>query len=72
MWRFFKVPRSTREWAKRKLKEAVDNLNWGGYHVIEVATRYSEDHPEISEPLETIATVIEQLMETIQKVRGSF
>jgi len=67
-----KMPRSTREWAKRKLQESIDNLNWCGYHLIEVAETYKELHPEIAEPLKDIATVASQLMETIAKVKGSF
>lgn len=66
------MPRSTREWALRKLKEAIDNLSWSGYHINEVAEKYQDAHPEIAEPLGDILTALSMLMETITKIRGSF
>ena len=71
-WMCSKMSRSTREWAKRKLQESIVNLNWCGYHLIEVAEVYKEQHPEIANPIKDIATVASQLMDTIAKVKGSF
>ncbi len=66
------MPRSTREWAKRKLEEAVQNLNWAGTHCYEVREKYKELHPEVSDPLDDTLNAIEMIQDLIQKIRGSF
>lgn len=45
------MPRSTREWAQRKLKMSTENINWCGFHINEVIEKYQKDHPEIAEKL---------------------
>lgn len=66
------MPRSTREWALRKLKEAIDNIVWCGYHLDEVAQKYEEQHPEIATPLWELTVVLEEIIRSITKIRGSF
>jgi len=66
------MPRSTREWAKRKLGEAVQSLDWAVYHLCEVGQRYEQQHPEISDPLLDIVTACEELKQYIRKVDQSF
>lgn len=66
------MPRSTREWALRKLTEAHENLNWCGFHLNEVYQKYNPTHPEIGQPIEDIMTVVNMLMEGIVKIRKSF
>ena len=54
------MPRNTREWARRKIDMAVGNLDWLDRHLLEVAKRYQEAHPEIAKPLVeiTVGTVL--------------
>ncbi len=66
------MPRSTREWARRKLDQSVENLNWSGTHIYEVILKYEKDHPEITDPLKNILLMLEMAQDLIQKVRGSF
>ena len=66
------MPRSTREWAKRKIDEAIQNINWAGTHINEVADRYAEQHPEISNPLISILDLLAMSQDLLKKVGGSF
>ncbi len=66
------MPRSTREWARRKLQESFDNINWSGTHIHEVNLRYEKDHPEITDRLKDVLTILEIAQSAIMKVRGSF
>lgn len=66
------MPRSTREWARRKLAESTQSVNWAGYHLSQVIEVYQKDHPEISDPLLVMSEILSQLIQTIEKVRGSF
>ena len=66
------MPRSTREWAKRKLTESIQNIDWCGTHLNEVAERYEADHPEVSQPLKDIMDILQMAQEVIGKVRLSF
>ena len=67
-----KMPRSTREWAKRKLGEAVQSLDWAVYHLCEVGKRYDELHPEISNPILDVVTACEELKKYIDTIDKSF
>ena len=66
------MPRSTREWAKRKLAEAVQSLDWTVYHLAEVGKRYDEQHPEISDPLLEGVLACEELQKYIEKIASTF
>ena len=66
------MPRSTREWAKRKLAEAVQSLDWTVYHLSEVGQTYEEQHPEISDPLLEACLACEQMQEFIKKIDSTF
>ncbi|MBA7579843.1 hypothetical protein ES708_21721 [subsurface metagenome] len=71
-WTCGNMPRSTREWAKRKLGEAVQSLDWAVYHLGEVGQRYEEQHPEVSDPLLEIILACEAIKTYIDKVNASF
>lgn len=60
---------STRHWALRKIEQAKGNLDWFGGHIHEVSEKYSEHHPEISDPLNQIKDVLIMLDEILDKVK---
>ncbi len=66
------MPRSTREWAKRKIDEAINNMNWAGTHINEVSERYQADHLEISSNLNHVLTILAMAQDLIKKIGGSF
>lgn len=66
------MPRSTREWAKRKIAEAEQSINWTGYHISQVVSRYEAEHPEVSEPLRELLAALEMVQTTLAKVKVSF
>lgn len=66
------MPRSTREWSRRKLEEACNNIDWAGTHVHQVMTVYEQEHPEIAAPLQTVLEGLANIQELIQKVRKSY
>ena len=66
------MPRSTREWAKRKLDESVQNIDWAGTHINEVIERYKAEHPEVSDPLSNCQDMLVMVQDVIKKVRSSF
>jgi len=45
------MPRTTREWAKRKLKQARNNIDWSGTHLYQMYEVYNDPHPEIGKLL---------------------
>lgn len=64
------MPRSTREWALRKLDAACNNIDWADKHLLEVIEKYLELHPEIAVPLEAITQLTESVKTLIQEVRS--
>ncbi|MGD9163014.1 MAG: hypothetical protein PVG39_31705 [Desulfobacteraceae bacterium] len=66
------MPKSTRDWAKRKLDEACNNIDWSGKHVNEVAEKYKEHHPEISDGLELVLVSLLQTQKFIEEIKQSF
>lgn len=60
---------STRHWALRKIEQAKGNLNWFGGHIHEVSETYSENHPEIAEPLNQVKEVLVMLEKILDKVK---
>lgn len=63
------MPRSTREWALRKLAMAVNNIDWADKHLLEVIEKYLDAHPEIAAPLEGITQLTETVKTLINGVR---
>lgn len=63
------MPRSTREWALRKLKASTENLNWCQKHLLEVSDTYAEQHPDISIDIIMCAEMVEIIRVTILGVR---
>jgi len=66
------MPRSTREWAKRKIDSADGNLTWVITHMDEVIGVYIDEHPDIALPLEQIKQVCTELRNTLIQVRKTF
>lgn len=64
------MPRSTREWALRKLSASQNNIDWCMKHLIEVADRYAEAHPKIAEELLNNLQLGEILKHSIDITRG--
>lgn len=63
------MPNSTRQWARRKLDQSRNNLNWTGGHLNEVATTYQKEHPEISGPIETCLQLLLQVDTLIEQIK---
>ena len=66
------MPRSTREWALRKLLEAHGNLDWAIAHIGEVAERYEGLHGEISDPLMLAVKSLMEIEKFLLEIRKSF
>jgi hypothetical protein len=54
-----------RQWAQRKLKQAIDNLSWAGKHLDDISERYMDLHPEIATDITLIQTGIEFVQDGI-------
>lgn len=65
------MPRTTREWALRKMTAADNNIEWSQMHLAKVIERYLETHPEVAAPLLTCVDLADVLRKAIMKVRGS-
>lgn len=63
---------SIRDRAQRKLIQAGKNLDTAIKYLAEVAETYEEQHPEVSEPCETIAMSLIQHQELIAELRKQF
>lgn len=63
------MPRNTREWARRKLDEAMNNLDWVATHLNHVATVYEKYHPEISNPLKLYIEGLSEIYVAINNVK---
>ena len=66
------MPRNTREWSRRELEAARNNINWVGKHLHAVYEVYNVDHPEISEPIYQVQLVLLELDKVIDKIRSSY
>ncbi len=63
------MPRSTREWAIRKMDMSEGNLNWAISHLVEVCETYADDHPEIAVPMLEYINAMQLIQKAIVKVR---
>lgn len=66
------MPNSTREWARREHTKAIDNINWAITHILRVAERYSEAHPEIAAPMLLIINCLEEIQGMLRTSKNSF
>lgn len=66
------MPRSIREWARRKLVSAAEHLDSSLAHLGEVAATYEKQHPEIADPLLAIAAVLIEMGDAIKAIRKTF
>lgn len=65
------MPRTTREWALRKMDAAEKNIVWSQTHLANVIERYLETHPEVAGPLLTCIELSDVVRKAIMKVRMS-
>lgn len=65
------MPRSTREWALRKLMASTENLNWCQKHLLEVSDTYAEQHPDISVNILICVKMVEIMRVAILDIRGN-
>ncbi len=63
------MPHSVRHWAREELDRASKQIDWVGTHVVRVAQRYEEKHPEISDPLYAVAKILVELQKGIDTTR---
>ncbi|MBA7547452.1 hypothetical protein ES705_39874 [subsurface metagenome] len=63
------MPRSTRDWAMRKLESANKTLDWFDYHLLEVAEKYCDAHREIAAPLVDISATTALLRKLVLRVK---
>ena len=66
------MPRSTREWARRKLNEAVQHIDWTALHLDDIINVYEPVHPEISDACKGVKDLLFVVVESIQMIRKSF
>lgn len=66
------MPKSTRQWAQDELKGALGHIDWVGTHIIRVVEKYTEHHPEISEPLRNNLTPLMEISDNINKILTEF
>ena len=66
------MPRNTREWAHRKLKEGQGNLNWTLFHLNEVEEKYRPQHPEIADQIIQIMELVSITDTAITELGKSF
>jgi len=64
------MPRSTREWALRKLDSSYNNIKWCQQHLMEVCDRYLDQHPEISKDLLLTIELSKQVQNAITFTRS--
>jgi len=63
------MPRSTREWALRKLISAINNVDWCDKHLVEVADKYAYLHPNISAGLLYVMGYTKSVKDLIAVIR---
>lgn len=66
------MPRSTREWARRKIDNANNNINWAGRHLQEVIETYKRQHPEISDPIIECQKMMLYVTQILDRVKSNF
>lgn len=66
------MPRSTRQWAQRKLDEARNNLDWSATHLKAVYDVYTKDHPEIGAVLFTAIDALAVVSGEISRLKTEF
>jgi hypothetical protein len=62
--------KTTRHWAKRKLVSSRGNIDQCGQHIFAVARLYEEHHPEISNQLDMVLTILAEVDQEINIVES--
>jgi len=63
---------SIRDRAQRKLAQAHKAMETSLGYLAEVATTYESEHPEVSEPLEAVGALVQQVQEALLDIKSSF
>lgn len=63
-------PRSTREWAHRRIDQAKNHIDTAGMQLHEIADTYQNLHPEVSAPCEQILAIMLEILEILDGIRG--
>lgn len=66
------MPRSTRQWAQRKLEYASGNLETAIGHLEEIEKLYRPQHPEIADDILLLQHIIAESHTLTAKIRSSF
>ncbi len=66
------MPRNTREWSRRELEAACNNIDWAGKHLYGVYEVYKADHPEISGSINVVLCALLELDKVIERIRTSY
>lgn len=60
--------KNTRQWAKRKLSSARGNIDQTGQHLFAVSEVYRQYHPEISEKIDCVLSILTECDEIIESI----
>ncbi len=66
------MPRSTREWAHRKIDMAIGNLETVVAHLEEVREVYEVPHSDIAEHLQQMQFASMVVRDALDKIKGAF
>lgn len=66
------MPRSTREWAHRKLDMARGNLAGSLAHLEQIREKYQEPHPAVGEAITMVQMMIVESDDALQVIARGF
>jgi hypothetical protein len=66
------MAKSEREWAQRKLKQVIGNLDTSGMYLYEIKEVYEKAHPEISEMMTSIMNILASTIELVTNAKDTF
>lgn len=66
------MPRSTREWAQRKLDMVKGNIDTSLVHVEEVRETYVKEHPSLALHMDNLQILLVGIDECVNKLKIKF
>ena len=66
------MPRNTRDWSKREIDRAINNLDWSGKHLNAMEETYREQHPEIANQLMDAMNAIAAIMRYLKELKAIY
>ena len=66
------MPRSTREWAQRKLEMVKGNMETSLLHIEEVREHYVKDHPSLALHMDNLQILLVGIDECVDKLKIKF